>query len=125
MRVETRRKKFRRVGLGHSVSGMNVEALVGVSYLDGNSSHPSIEARRKEFVTRTVAMIISSSFGGERSIWRSNTTPALKGPPMLLVRYLTTFGGRGAWCEDVLDSDRAVESDIERCGGGGCWAGHS
>ena len=42
-----------------------------VAYLDGNSSQPSMDARRKEFVMRTVAMMISSSLGGERSICRS------------------------------------------------------
>ena len=40
----------------------------GISHLEGSSSPPSIDARRKLFVTLTVAMIISSSVGGLRSM---------------------------------------------------------
>lgn len=53
---------------------------------EGSSELPSSEARRKGLVMRTVVMMISSSVGGERSIWRSKITPAEKGPAMLRVR---------------------------------------
>lgn len=56
------------------------------TYRSGKVAPTSPDIRRKTFRTRTVAMMISSSVRGERSMSRSNTTPKPKGPGTLCVR---------------------------------------
>lgn len=96
-----------------------------MGYRSGSEAPSSTDNRRKTVRTLTVAMMISSSVGGERSRSRSKMTPALKGPGTLWVRCMCIVsshnisrevGGRASY--------KCRGPSISRCHTGGeSWHG--